>query len=84
MAVGSDGTVLNTGQHGGVIRLIEVRAKAPMQWHICQLHMNELPLRALFTLIDGPTTGPIAFLGPIGSSLKNSIKFAAFAPRTKN
>lgn len=73
LAVGSDGTVTNTGWKGGVIRLIELRAKAPMQWLICQLHLNELPLRALFTKIDGPTTGPSAFSGPIGSSLKNSI-----------
>jgi hypothetical protein len=68
-----DGTYVNSGNKGGVIRLSEVRSNTPKQWLICQLHLNELPLRALFTLIDGPTTGPSAFSGPIGKSLKNSV-----------
>lgn len=73
-AVGCDGTVVNTGTKGGVIRLTELRSKTPKQWLICQLHLNELPLRELFTLIDGPTKGPSAFSGPIGSSLKSSVQ----------
>lgn len=51
-----------------------------LQWLICQLHFVELPLRALFQLIDGPTAGPESFSGPIGSSLKfcNSLPIVKF------
>ena len=35
----------------------------------CLLHINELPLRAVFTSLDGPTTGPKSFEGPIGKEV---------------
>ena len=41
----------------------------PLQWFVCQLHANELPLRHLFEHLDGPTNGPKGFSGPIGKSL---------------
>lgn len=68
-AIGCDGTNVNTGEVGGVIRKLEVKWNRPLQWIICMLHMNELPLRAIITTIDGTTTGPRAFSGPIGSRL---------------
>lgn len=68
-AIGCDGTNVNTGEMGGVIRKLEVKWNRPLQWIICMLHMNELPLRAIITTIDGTTTGPRAFSGPIGSRL---------------
>lgn len=37
-----------------------------VQWVICMLHTNELPLRHYFVLKDGPTTGPSSFNGEIG------------------
>lgn len=40
-----------------------------MHWSICLLHFNELPLRKLFVHIDGVTTGPKLFSGPIGKML---------------
>lgn len=40
-----------------------------MQWFICQLHANELPLRHLFAYLDGSTSGPRAFKGEIGRKL---------------
>lgn len=72
-AIGCDGTVVNTGHKAGVIRLYELKVKHPIQWIICQLHFNELPLRALFLQIDGPTTGPGAFSGDLGKSLNASV-----------
>ncbi|KAL4712991.1 hypothetical protein ACJJTC_012061 [Scirpophaga incertulas] len=68
--VGCDGTVVNTGSKGGVIRLMEEELKKPLQWFICQLHSNELPLRHLLLRLDGKTTGPKCFSGPIGSELQ--------------
>lgn len=72
-AVGCDGTVVNTGKDGGAIRFLEIIFGRQFQWLICQLHFNELPFRALFTLIDGDTTGPESFKGEIGSILKTSV-----------
>lgn len=40
-----------------------------MQWVICQLHVNELPLRHLIEKFDGKITGPFGFVGPIGKQL---------------
>ena len=39
---------------------------SPVHWFICQLHGNELNLRSLVTTLDGTTTGPRSFTGPIG------------------
>lgn len=48
-----DGTVINTGHKGGVIRLYEEYLQHALQRLTCLLHFSELPLRALFTKIDG-------------------------------
>lgn len=37
-----------------------------LQWVVCLLHSNELPLRKLFLTIDGTTTGPNSYGGPLG------------------
>ncbi|GBN17085.1 hypothetical protein AVEN_91978-1 [Araneus ventricosus] len=66
-----DGTAVNTGHIGGVICLIEREIARPLQWVVCQLHSNELPLRHLIEYLDGPTTGPQGFSGPIGKMLSN-------------
>lgn len=64
--VGCDGTVINTGFRNSVIRQIEIHVGRPLQWSICLLHYNELPFRYLFQHLDGNTTGPIGYSGPIG------------------
>lgn len=69
LAIGCDGTVTNTGKFSGVIRLFEKRLQRPLQWIICMLHLNELPLRHLFDYIDGKTSGPSSYNGPIGKLL---------------
>ncbi|XP_060801595.1 uncharacterized protein LOC132902031 [Amyelois transitella] len=70
VVVGCDGTVVNTGFKGGVVRFMEEELNKPLQWFVCQLHSNELPLRHLLLHLDGKTTGPKCFSGPIGSELQ--------------
>lgn len=74
MAVGCDGTNVNVGKKGGIIRLLEKRLNRPLQWIICLLHMNELPFRHLFQHVDGKTSGPQTLSGPIGKQLENCEK----------
>lgn len=71
VAIGCDGTIVNTGYKTGVIRRFEDAIGKPLHWFICQLHANELPLRHLIQHLDGGTSGPKAFSGPIGKSLAN-------------
>ncbi|KAK3928197.1 putative tRNA pseudouridine synthase 1 [Frankliniella fusca] len=53
-----------------------------LQWQICLLHFNELPLRHLVAELDGPTSGHKCFSGPIGATLRSCenmpiVKFTA-------
>ena len=70
-AIGCDGTAVNTGNKNGIIAILEKRIGKPLQWIICQLHANELPLRHLITKLEGKTTGPVGFTGKIGKQLKD-------------
>ena len=69
VAIGCDSTAVNTGIKEGVVRLLEKSFKKPIQWFICLLHINELPLQHLFDYLNGPTTGPRAFSGTVGKAL---------------
>jgi hypothetical protein len=71
LAVGCDGTPVNTGSKGGATHLIEVHFGRPLQWIVCLLHANELPLRHLIADVDGKTTEPLGFTGPIGKQLND-------------
>lgn len=51
--VGCDGTATNTGWKGGIIQHLEHHFGRLVQWAVCLLHANELPLRHLFTKLDG-------------------------------
>ena len=68
-AVASDGRNINTGRIGGTIRLSEEDLQRPLQWLVCLLHANELPLRHLLTHLDGIISGPKSFSGSIGKQL---------------
>ena len=46
----------------------------PLQWSACQLHDNKLRLKALFTKLDGGTSGLKDFSGPIGKNLVSCEK----------
>lgn len=76
MVIGCDGTNVNTGWKGGVIRLLETYLDRPFQWSICLLHANELPLRHLLQKLDGHTKGPYTHSGPIGHLLAECHKMA--------
>ena len=58
-----------TGCKNGAIRCIEEILGRPLQWAICLLHLNELPLRQVFVTLDGTIKSPDSFSGPIGSGL---------------
>ncbi|XP_065640071.1 uncharacterized protein LOC136072702 [Hydra vulgaris] len=72
--IGCNGTVTNTGSKFSVIVTIEKYVNRPLQWGICLLHINELPFRHLFQTLDGETTGPKSFSGPIGAQLNKCEK----------
>ena len=67
--VGTDSTASMTGKHNGCIRNLEELLHRPLQWVVCLLHTNELPLRHVFATLDGATSGPDAFAGPIGKKI---------------
>lgn len=71
IAVGCDGTVVNTGVKNGVIRLLENQLGCPLQWLICLFHFNELPLRHLIKQLDGETSGPRGLQDIIGQQLEH-------------
>ena len=86
-AVICDGTNTNTGEHSGIIRRLETTLNRPLQWLICMLHLNELPVREIFKNIDGKTTGPKGFSGPIGKMLNfdpRHLPIVDFQPVTGN
>lgn len=69
LLVGADGTNVNTDWKGGVIQKLEEKFGQPLQWIVCLLHFTELPFRSLFQHIDGITSAPRSYTGPIGSKL---------------
>ena len=68
-AIRSDGTAVNTGRKRGVIKRLEDYSNEPLQWLVCLLHTNELPLRHLMKELDGGTSGLEDFGGLIGKQL---------------
>ena len=73
VAIGCDGTVVNTARVSGVIRGPELMLDRPLQWSICLLHFNELPFRRLFRLYDGQTSGPDSYTGEIGRAITSDV-----------
>ena len=71
--VGTDGTASMTGKYIGCIRSLEKLLNKPLQWVICLLHTNVLPLRHVFKMLDGTTKSPDSFSGPIGKSLTGDV-----------
>lgn len=41
----------------------------PLQWNVCLLHFNELPLKSLVTHIYGKQVGPGIWPGEFGSEI---------------
>ena len=71
--VGTDGTAGMTGRFNGCTRNLEELLNKPLQWAICLLHTNELPLRHVFTMLDGTTYSLDSFAGPIGKCLTGTV-----------
>ena len=67
--LGGDSTNMNTGWRGGTHAHLEELLGRRLYWAICNLHCNELPLRHLITLLDGPTSSKEGFTGPVWSLL---------------
>ena len=81
--IGTDGAATMTGINKGCIRKLEEALQRPLQWVICLLHTNELPLRHIFVELDGSTKSPDAFAGPIGKKLDGNVSqwpVVAFKP----
>jgi len=66
--VGTDGTASMMGNKAGFIRCLEEKLGRPLQWVVCLLHCNELPLRHVFLELDGTTKSPDSFSGPVGKN----------------
>lgn len=83
-AVVCDGTNSNTSLHNGIIRKLEEVLCRPLQWLVCLLHFNELPLRKMLTFVDkAKSTGPATSTGIISSALQfgpKDLPIAAFKP----
>ena len=54
-----------TGKHNGCIPSLDELLNRPLQWFLCLLHTNELPLEHVFAILDGATSGPDTFAEPI-------------------
>ena len=56
--IGTDGTACITGKYNGCIRHVEELLHRPLQWIVCLLHTNELPLIYVFATLDSSTSVP--------------------------
>ncbi|GBM68926.1 hypothetical protein AVEN_207179-1 [Araneus ventricosus] len=82
IVLGCVGTVMNTGMFNGVILRLELKLQRPIQWIICLLHFNELPLQHLFECIDSKSSGSSSYTGDIGRNLKGCEKLPHVAFNT--
>nr|XP_047139363.1 uncharacterized protein LOC124815162 [Hydra vulgaris] len=68
-AIGGVSTNVNTGWDGGVMHFMELKLGRKLNWIVCALHTNELPLKRLIKLLDGESKSGTKWSGPIGSLL---------------
>ena len=71
--VGSDAIAVMTGKSKEFIISLETLIGRQLQWVICLLHLNELPFRHVFPNLDGVTSEPDSFSGPIGRQLNGAV-----------
>ncbi|GBL85739.1 hypothetical protein AVEN_193185-1 [Araneus ventricosus] len=55
---------------------MELILNCPLQWFVCHLYANELPLRHVFAHMDGTTTGSRSLTGEIRKSLVGCEKLS--------
>ncbi|XP_043197408.1 uncharacterized protein LOC122388524 [Amphibalanus amphitrite] len=73
-AFGGDGANQVTGWKMGQMACFERLLGRPLQRLVCLCHHAELPFRALFQHLDGKTTGPSTFSGPIGRQIAGDVQ----------
>ena len=71
--IGTDGTATMTGKKFRCIASLETKLRRRLQWIVCLLHLNELPLRHIFQQLNGSTKGPDSFSGMIGKQLNGRV-----------
>lgn len=72
LAIGGDGSAVNTRNKGSVFPSIELFCKKSLHWgFVCKLRGNELPFRHVMRHLDGDTTSPKSYFVPIGKQLHN-------------
>ena len=62
-----------TGIKSGLTASLEKLLCRPLQWAICLLHLNQIPLLHVFQMLDGTTTGPQSFAGPVGKAIARKV-----------
>ena len=62
-----------TGIKPGLIASLEKLLGRPLQWAICLLHLNKLPLSHVFQMIGGTTNGPQSFACPIRKAITGKV-----------
>ena len=70
LVIGGDSTNPNTGWKGGMFTHLEKLLDRKCFWVVCMLHTTELPLRHLFTALDGKSNSKDGWTGPIGKKLE--------------
>ena len=71
--IGSDETATMTDPTQGCITSLKALLQRPLQWLICLLHCNELPLWHVFKALDGTTKSTDSFAEVIGSHLNGTV-----------
>ena len=66
LVIGGDSTNSNTGWKGGMLAHLDKLLDRKCFWVVCMLHTTELPLRHLFSMLDGKTNSKDGWTGPIG------------------
>ena len=59
--VGTDRIASMIGRYNGFIQSLEEHLMKLLQWCVCTLHANELPLRHVFSELDGTASSPNSF-----------------------
>ena len=76
MAIGCDSINVNTGSAGGAMHYLEVKLQRKINWLVCALHTNELPLRHLISALAGKTIRGKKWTGPIGKLINSATDLA--------
>ena len=68
-----DNTSVNTGWKNGLAVKLEDKLGQNLHTVGCTLHQTELSFRAIFKKLDGVTSGPQSFSGPLGKKCKKNV-----------